>query len=117
MMTSTKDGIQINIDILSSYIRSLVNRFFKILPMREDEEPTLIEYMNSLLIELLGCKELMNAVKDDPDFATLLFILQFLITHPESSISTYKREVFKAISVCNKLKAQISVSSCEGVDG
>lgn len=91
-------------DVLDNYLRNLVNRFFKILPIRESGEPSLISYMESLQGELAGCSEFVNAIHADPAFLSLLSTLQYLIDHREAPVSVYKREVFKSISICNKLK-------------
>ena len=40
-----------NSSILNNYLRNLVNLFFKILPIRESEEPSLVAYMTSLQAE------------------------------------------------------------------
>lgn len=95
--------------VLSGYIRSLVDRFFKILPIREGGEKTLETYMRSLQAELLGCHAFIEAINEDPQFVSLLGILQYLIDNPECSLRTVKREVFRAISICNKLHAKFAV--------
>ena len=87
------------------YLKSLVNRFFKILPLKEEGEDTLQEYMESLLMELLGFRKLSQAVENDNDFVTLVSILQYLVDNPDVEIRRVKREVFRAISICNKLSA------------
>lgn len=104
MMFDTATGYQIDAKFLHSYFKNLINNFFKVLPMRENEETSLQTYMRSLQIELLGCKEFVEAIKDDSLYLTLLSILQYLIDNPECSVHEVKREVFRAISVCNKLK-------------
>lgn len=104
MMIETTAGYPINAEILRSYFKNLVNNFFKVLPMRENEEKSLQTYMRSLQVELLGCKEFINVMKNDPSYLTLLSILQYLIDTPGCSVSEVKREVFKAISICNKLQ-------------
>lgn len=92
--------------VLSNYLKNLVNLFFKILPIRESEQPTLGTYMVSLQAELIGCKSLIVALHEDPMFLSLVSILQYLIDNQESAVSVYKREVFKAISICNKLRSR-----------
>lgn len=92
--------------VLRNYLRTLVDLFFKILPMRESEEPTLGIYMESLLVELLGCQKLVVAINKDALFMSLVSILQYLIDHQDSDALIFKREVFKAISICNRLKAR-----------
>lgn len=102
---NTSVGKPITNNLLQNYFRNLVNQFFKILPMRENKESSLCVYMKSLQSELLGCRELIPMVRENPMYLTLLAILQHLIDDPECSISEVKREVFRAISICNKLKS------------
>ena len=106
MMVETTAGMPIDAEVLHNYFRNLVNHFFKILPIREQNEESLTTYMQSLQAELLGCKGLMSAIQNDASYLTLLSILQYLIDNPECTVREVKREVFRAISICNKLKAQ-----------
>jgi len=109
MMLQTTQDIPLDDKVLSNYIRNLVNLFFKILPIRESGEPSLKTYMESLQAEVLGCEALVNAIKADAMFLSLVSILQFLIDNVGSDVTVYKREVFKAISICNKLKSRYAV--------
>lgn len=109
MTIQTTAGVNLDATMLSGYMRSLVNRFFKILPIRESGEDSLETYMRSLQAELLGCKELVVVIHEDPLYMSLLNILQYLIDNPECSLAVVKREVFRAISICNKLKAKYAV--------
>lgn len=111
MMFDTAAGVQIEPLLLQNYFDTLVNHFFKILPIRESEEASLVTYMYSLRSELLGCQEFVCAVKYDAMYLTLISILQYLIDHPESSVKDVKREVFRAIRICNQLKDRYS--DCE----
>lgn len=106
MMFDTTTGIPVSKDLLCNYFKNLVNLFFKILPIRENNEDSLVVYMESLQTELLGCKELIIALKNDSNYLTLLSILQYLIDNPECEVHKVKREVFRAISICNKLKSK-----------
>lgn len=49
---------------------------------------------------------MMFALHHDHDFVTLIAIVQYLIDNPETSERTVRREVFRAISLCNKLSAK-----------
>lgn len=109
MMVETTAGVPIDAEVLNNYFRTLVNHFFKILPIREQNEDSLTTYMQSLQAELLGCKGLVSAIQNDASYLTLLSILQYLIDNPECSVREVKREVFRAISICNKLRAQYAV--------
>lgn len=104
MRVATNVGRPIDTELLSNYYSTLVNHFFKILPMRENGEASLPTYMRSLQVELMGYGELIEAVRVDPSYLTLLSILQYLIDHPACDIADVKREVFHAINICHKLK-------------
>ena len=113
MMLPTTAGVPIDSAILANYFRTLVNLFFKILPIKESGEDSLDTYMRSLQAELLGCKELIEAINEDPLFLSLIAILQYLIDTPSCSVASLRREVFRAISICNKLKAKYAVPNTE----
>ena len=105
MSIQTTAGDPISSKLLSNYLCSLVNHIFKILPIREQDDGSLSTYMRSLQMELLGCKNLIPILGNDASLITLLSILQYLIDNPDSSVTIVRREVFHAISICNKLKA------------
>lgn len=48
MMVETTAGMPIDAEVLHNYFRNLVNHFFKILPIREQNEESLTTYMQSL---------------------------------------------------------------------
>ena len=105
-MITTIVGKPINDELLLNYLESLINRFFKILPIRESGEETLATYMRSLQSELIGCEKVIVELNNDASILSLISILQFLIDNPDYPIPYVKSEVFKAIRLCNKLKTQ-----------
>lgn len=113
MMIPTTAGVPMDATVLNNYFRSLINLFFKILPLWEGGESSLTVYMQSLQTELLGCNELVEAIHNDSLFLSLVSILQYLIDTPDCSVTIVKREVFRAISICNKLKSRYAVPSAE----
>ena len=106
-MIDTSVNIPISNEMLCNYFKSLVNRFFKILPIREGGEKTLPIYIQSLQSEILGCKELICELKYDSNFLTLTSILQYLYDNPDCPIPDVKREVFRAIGICNTIRISI----------
>ena len=105
MMIETNAGIPVTEELVRNFFKSLVNRFFKILPMREQNEDSLVTYMNGLQLELLGAQGLLGELRNDTAYITLLSILQYMIDSPNVDVPIVKREVFNCISLCNKLKA------------
>lgn len=104
MNVSTAAGIPLSTELLRSYFDSLVNHFFKILPIRESGEASLPLYVKSLQMELYGCGNLVPAVGKSEYYLTLLSILQYMIDHPETPVCDIRREVFRSIGICNKLR-------------
>ena len=99
----TVNGYNLSSEMVSNYLGGLVNQFFKILPIKESGEPSLNEFMRSLQVELLGHKSLMRSLENDSMYMTLLSILEYLINN-DCETHVVKREVFKAISICKKLR-------------
>lgn len=99
----TVHGTDIPEQMLGNYLSVLVNQFFKILPIKESGEPSLKEFMKSLQLEMLGCKALMTELENDAMYLSLLSILQYMIDN-ECETPIVKREVFKSISLCKKLR-------------
>lgn len=91
--------------VVNNYLKRLVNLLFKIIPLRESSDPTLVVYMQSLQRELVGCKELIEYLRYDAQYLSLLAKLQWMIDNPEYRFVDFRREVFSAISICNKLRA------------
>lgn len=107
-MLKNKSSKPIDSQFVSEYFLNLVNHFFKILPMREKEEESLPVYLDSLRDELAGCASFFEEIHGEATFVSLLSILQNFIDNPDISVRKTKREVFKAISDCNKLASQYS---------
>lgn len=108
MTIKTSTGYELEQTLLHNYFNQLVNRFFKILPIRESEEQSLPIYVERLQRELLGCQSLIPEMRDDDLYLTLLSVLQYLIDHPTCPVREVRREVFGAINICNKLKSLYS---------
>lgn len=107
MMTCV--DMPMNDEYVIRYISSLVNRCFKILPMREENESSINEYTRSLLRELVAFGDLFDHTRDHGTFVSLLCVVKFLddnVCNNECSIKDIRREVFNAISLCKKLKQE-----------
>ena len=61
------------------------------------------EYIRSLQLEMLGCRQLIIALQNDAMYLRLICILQYLLDN-DCEVQVVKREVFKAISTCKKLR-------------
>ena len=93
-------------EVVSGYFRYLVNRLFKILPIRENEEGSLTSYLTSLQREMLGFQSMLDYLHGDARYVSLMAKLQWMIEHPDCEFRELRSEVFGAISICNGLKVR-----------
>lgn len=103
-----KNEIMNDAATVANYFDSLIGMFFKILPMYENKDSTLKVYMQSFFAELSGFRELVTATEHDGSLVSLEAILKSLmenIDKPTPDVDV-KREVFKAISICKRLRSK-----------
>lgn len=105
-MTEVKYGVLPD-DALVKYLNFLVGKFFKILPLKEQKEETLVSYLESLQREMIGNKMLIPLLRNHPDFITLLNTLEYFITNKNISHAIYRKEVFKCINIIKKLQREV----------
>ena len=105
MMTSC--DIELNDAMFRKKLIAYVNQFYKILPIKESGEPSLTQYMQSLLREMIGCQALITALDNDAQYLSLLSILQYMIDH-DCDVATVRTDVFKAIGILKKMQARFA---------
>lgn len=103
MMVLTSTGDYLDSTEICKYFNSLINRFFKILPMRENNEQSLQRYMFSLQRELIGCQKFFPDLEACDPFISLLSNLQYLIDDPNGPVPEVKSAVFRSINICTRL--------------
>lgn len=88
-------------ELIEEYKDRLVGRVYKILPMKEENVGTWNAYIESLLFELVGHKDLIKGLDDNSDFISLLSILEGLIG--EEDLTVVRREVFKSLNLIKRI--------------
>lgn len=92
---------------LHNYLHCLINKVYKILPMKEEQCDTLTSYLLSLKNELIGCYKLWEVLKDNPQFLAVINIINYFCEE-EFDVVTCKREVFKTIHLIENLKKEFA---------
>ena len=105
-MIETKYG-EIPQKTFRKYIESLINKTYKILPLKEEESETLNEYIESYLRELIGGKQSLYILSKEPRFITVMCTLEYLILNNPST-NIYKKEVFKCIKILSDIKSDLN---------
>ena len=84
------------------YFEFLINKTYKILPLKEENSDTLKSYLESYQRELIGNKELVSILVNEPNFITVLNTMQYLISESYSN-KICKKEVFKCIHILKEI--------------
>ena len=91
---------------LTLFLNSLTGKIFKILPLKEKYNDGyavhLEDYLDSLLIEILGACDTFLELSKSPDYLTIINTMQY-ISQNDVSVRVCKREVFKMIELVNKI--------------
>lgn len=93
-------------ELCADYFDKLVNRVYKLLPLKEENSDTIDTYIKDLLFELTGNNEVIISLKNDGSFLSIIGRIEKLQT--ESDIKTYRREVFNCIQNVTRLKRKYS---------
>lgn len=97
----TKYG-DMNDDLFRKYFDRLVSKVFKLLPLKEEDNPTLQLYLESLICEIVGGKKFVYDFQNNPEYLSLIMSLESLTEIDK--IELYKRKVFECISIIKKLQ-------------
>lgn len=99
--------------LFGNYLKFLYGRVFKILYMQEDKDPNLNKYLESLLMELTGNLNLIEAIRYDGDFLCLLNKIQFLIDN-NSNHRIVKKTIFECVNIIQKLQDKYILTNKKG---
>lgn len=103
-MMEKPDCKVISKELLYNYFNNMINRIFKILPLKENESDSVIKYIARLKSELLCCTHIVNAINNDSNYMRLILILQHLDNEPDCEIEDVRHSVFEAIDICERLR-------------
>lgn len=94
-----------NNERLITYLHSLINKIFKILPMYEEGDAGLKTYIESLLFRLYSLEKTVM-IKDSYEYISLLSILESIkreISKEGDRQPVIKREIFNCINVIKNM--------------
>lgn len=115
MSTGETAGDPFSTELLRSYFSVLVNQIFKILPMRESGTETLPKYIWRLQAELIGMNSLLDSVRQDPYYGSLLGILSYLSDNvSDCTVGQVRQLVFEAMDLSKKLSRRYAGETSKG---
>lgn len=85
-------------EALSQYFNHLIGKTFKILPLFEENSPTLSSYIQSFQRELIGNSYLFRQLNADSNFITLISTIEYL-ANADYDHKICKSEVLKCTNI------------------
>lgn len=101
---NTKYG-QLPDETLVAYVNGMISKVWKMLPMREKGTTTLPTYIESFSREIIGQKELVDYLKHNEEFLTILGTVETLIS--QEDFPTFRSDIFKIINLIERLKLSL----------
>jgi len=89
-------------EAIKNYLKTLIDKVYKILPMKEENSETLHCYLTGLIHEMVGAYQLHAKLADEPRFLSVINIVKYLESN-DYDVATCKREVFKAIRLIQNI--------------
>lgn len=95
-----------------NYLCKLVDRIYKIIPLKEENVDTIGSYIENLIEEIMGNAELINSI--DYDSRVMIITSTLCSVTNSNDHDAYKRSVFKCIRYIEQLKDKVSeeLSKC-----
>lgn len=84
------------------YLNTMIGSVYKILPMYDNNDSTLTDYLDSLYVQLVGGAECYEELKGNQRYYSIVNIIQYFRKN-EYDKKTCKREVLKCTNILQKL--------------
>lgn len=85
------------------FLNSLTNKIFKIIPLKQEKNPYLNDYIDSLLREINGASLNIVSLNNNQYFISVMNTLKYLSVN-ECDFSICRKEVFKSLNNLDKVK-------------
>lgn len=89
-----------------NYTNKLINKLYKIIPLKEGNCPTVDKYISGLLMELSGYKSFIIYLNYDARILSIINTLEF-IKNNELDHDTYRDLIFKCINNTKQIQESI----------
>ena len=89
-------------DIRDGFYRRLINCIYKILPLKEEGNDGLDDYVDSVLIQLYGSLNTYPDLNYNQQFISIINTLQYFRNN-EYTVKQCKRETFRCINILQNM--------------
>jgi hypothetical protein len=107
---NTKYG-QLPDEMLIAYVNGMIAKVWKTIPMKQVGTDSLPKYLEATLREFVGQKELIEQLKNNEEFQSILGVMESLLT--QDDFLKFRSDVFKIINLIKKLKLNLGGDGIE----
>lgn len=87
------------------YMDTLTGKLFKVIPLKESNNEHLIEYLDSLSVELIGAYDLYSELLLNKKYLILVNTINYLLNN-KCEFKKCRREILKCINIVEKIKIE-----------
>jgi len=91
---------------MNEFLNMLINLVYKILPLKEEQNPYLNDYLDSLIIQLKGALDTYPYLKTNTQYISIINTVQYFYNN-DFTVKQCKREVFKCIKTIKQIKGGV----------
>lgn len=91
--------------MVNDFLDGLVGKIYKILPLKEEDNFYLSDYLDSLLIQLSGAFDMYPMLSKNDDYISIVNTVYYFSKNRFTQ-KQCKREVFRCIDIIEKLKVR-----------
>jgi hypothetical protein len=92
--------------MIHNFLDGLIGSIYKILPLKEENNSYLDDYLDSLAIQLTGALETYPELSTNTKYISIVNSIQFFRKN-EFSLKQCRREVFKCIESVKKIQKEV----------
>lgn len=88
------------------FLKGLIGAIYKILPLKEENNSYLDDYLDSLTIQLTGALETYPELSSNTKYISIINSIQYFRKN-EFNVKQCRREVFKCIENVKKIQKEV----------
>lgn len=92
--------------MVHEFLKSLINQIFKMLPLKEEQNPYL-KYIEGVLVQVQGAQNTYPVLKSNAKYISVMNTLQFFSCN-EFTHTQCRQEVFRCIHTIEHLQSEVS---------
>lgn len=92
--------------MINDFLENIIGGIYKILPLKEESNPYLAEYLDSFLIQLNGAIKTYPTLSSNSKYIAVVNTIQYFC-YNDFTEKQCKREVFKCIENIKKIQKEV----------